>query len=199
MNQENEPQYLSDVTSGPEGVSWDDGDDTHNEEISPPSGDEEEPRDAEWEDVADEDTLDDERGPKHLKLGVQNKQLFTFKRLLQHFAVATNQKLSSMTLFLKLFKHYKPKPDYDNLPSSGSVLLKVNGGDFCKSGSKQKTLPAATPMGKSGKYFHFGLEDGLMGRSPGVVFQDAGILQYVSVYSKHPEILPDCIQKQVSG
>lgn len=152
-----------------------------------------------WEDCSSEDE-DDETciSAKHLKLKKLD-EVITFKRLLQHFAVATNQKHSSMTLFLRLFKHHQPKVDYEDLPSTGATLLKVDGRDFGRvSGSvtRDKKMPLATRMG-NGKYVHFGLENGVAGDSPGVVFQKAGLLQYVAVYKEHPLLLPTSIREKV--
>lgn len=118
--------------------------------------------------------------------------------LLQHFAVATNQHHSHMTLFLKLFKHYKPKVNYNDLPSTGKTLLKVSPKDFGVPNCKEKKLPPVIHMGKSGKYVHFGLEKGIEGNSPGVVFKNAGLLQFVSVYKEDPLLLPICIREQVN-
>ena len=54
----------------------------------------------------------------------------SFKRILQHFAVATGQKHSHLTMLLKLLKEHKPEPYYDTLPSTGGKLLQIDGSDF---------------------------------------------------------------------
>ena len=54
----------------------------------------------------------------------------SFTRILQHFAVATGQKHSHLTILLKLLKHHKPEPEYDTLPSTGEKLLEIDGQDF---------------------------------------------------------------------
>jgi len=53
----------------------------------------------------------------------------SFKRLLQHFAVYTKQKKSSMTYLLKLLIRHSPKPNYDTLPNTGKQLLYIDGRD----------------------------------------------------------------------
>lgn len=154
-----------------------------------------------WEDLDDDDVDEDvawAAGPnrtKHLILS-KGKRLsnITFKRLLQHYFASIKADLSDVTLFLKLFKHYRPKVDYNDLPSFGKTLLKVGVRGF---GGKNNKLPAVIPLGKSGKYVHFGLEKGLSGDSPGDVFHHSGILQFVSLYKQDPLILPTCIRQKV--
>lgn len=51
------------------------------------------------------------------------------KRLLQHYAVYTNQPQTSMSYLLRLLKTHKPEPAYDDLPSSGQQLMAINGYD----------------------------------------------------------------------
>lgn len=53
----------------------------------------------------------------------------TFKRLLQHFAVYTKQKKSSMTYLLNLLIRHQPDPMYDTLPHTGKQLLHKDGSD----------------------------------------------------------------------
>lgn len=151
---------------------------------------------SEWEDVEEDNVWAD--GPhrtKHLKIGsVKNRTVITYKRLLQHYFVSIKADISDVTEYLRLFKYYKPKASYNDLPSSGRTLLKIDGRDF---GGQDKKLPASMLLGKSGKYIHFGLEKGLSGKSPGDVFQNAGLLQFVSLHKQDPLILPTCIRQQV--
>lgn len=53
----------------------------------------------------------------------------TLRRLLQHFAVYTNQTKQSMTYLLQLLKRHQPTPHYDLLPSSGQQLMWIDGSD----------------------------------------------------------------------
>lgn len=60
--------------------------------------------------------------------------LLTFQSILQHFAVVKRQKHSHMTILLKLLKHHKPDPCYDQLPSTREKLLKISEQDFINEG-----------------------------------------------------------------
>jgi len=152
---------------------------------------------SEWEDVEEDNVWAD--GPhrtKHLKVGsVKNRMVISYKRLLQHYFASIKANISDVTEYLRLFKYYKPKANYNDLPCSGKTLLKISGRDF---GSQENKLPAAMLLGKSGKYIHFGLEKGLSGKSPGDVFQNAGLLQFVALHKQDPLILPTCLRQQVT-
>lgn len=135
-----------------------------------------------------------------------------------------------MTYFLKIFKHHKPVPHYDLLPSTGQALMRIDGNDFVDDNYSDKResesddsstgeetdvvevqeepasasaassgikLPAATQI-SGGKYFHFGLERGILCESLGVVFQHADVLQYVTVYKENKQLLPRSLKKKVS-
>ena len=80
-------------------------------------------------------------------------------RLLQHFAVYTNQKQDAMTYLLKLLKTHEPAPCYFFLPSTGKELLKIDGYDWLSTeeSASSKLLPSAVPV-DGGKYFHFGVD-----------------------------------------
>lgn len=147
--------------------------------------------DVEWQDVDDDDSSSDEEvlvdspATEILKI-MPITRCLTWKRLFQHWAVATVQKRKDITLFLRLFKHYKPKLNYNSLPSTAATLLKV----------KKKKQPSTVKF-KGGKYIHFGLENGLAGDSPGLVFENSDLLQFVSVYQTRPELVPRAIRKRV--
>lgn len=64
----------------------------------------------------------------------------SFIKLLRHFSVLTDQKKSHLTKFLRLLHHHKPVIDYDSLPTTGEVLLAIDGRDFPP--VKLDTLPA---------------------------------------------------------
>lgn len=119
-------------------------------------------------------------------------------RLLQHFAVYTNQKQDAMTYLLKLLKTHEPAPCYSFLPSTGKELLKIDGYDWpsTKEAASSKLLPSAVAV-SGGKYFHFGVKTALCGESPGLIYSDADLLQFVDIYLDDPTILPKPIQKRV--
>lgn len=83
----------------------------------------------------------------NLALGQNVDSTITFLMLLQHWAVATHQTKRAMSLFLRLFKYYKPEPNYDSLPRKGETLLKIDKGK----------IPPVEPM-TGGHYVHFGVE-----------------------------------------
>lgn len=130
----------------------------------------------------------------------ESPQSLSFVTLLQHFAAYTGQKLSHMTYLLKLLKTHKPSPYYDELPNSGRELLKISCTDSCSPeegcGSFSKRMPEAKKVNE-GKYFHFGLENALLGNSPGIVHRHSDLLQYVEVYKNHPYLLPTPIRNKV--
>ena len=55
-----------------------------------------------------------------------NNRPITFKRILQHFAVYTKQKKSSMTYLLNLLIRHQPDPMHDTLPHTGKQLLHID-------------------------------------------------------------------------
>ncbi|EFX65992.1 hypothetical protein DAPPUDRAFT_332646 [Daphnia pulex] len=58
-----------------------------------------------------------------IRNATRKDRVLTFKRILQHWAVATNQTHKALNLLLKLLKDNKPEADYDSLPYSGESLL----------------------------------------------------------------------------
>ena len=48
-----------------------------------------------------------------------------------------------------------------------------------------------------GKYVHFGLENALMGKSAGIYFRHADVIQYAGIYATRPELINDEIMKKV--
>lgn len=137
---------------------------------------------------------------RNILMTEESRRTITFKRLLQHFAVYTNQTKEKMTYFLRLFKHFRPRLDYDDLPSTGAALLKINADDFPQTSSQdhgnKKKLPPTSTF-NDGKYVHFGLENGITGKSPGIVFQNSDLLQFVGLYKKEPKILPKTLKRKV--
>jgi len=89
------------------------------------------------------------------------------------------------------------------LPNSGKILLQIDGRDWPGSNGERK-LPVAKQLksldGETnhGKYFHFGLESALAGKSPGIVHRDADLLQFVDLYYDDRSLLPRAIRKRVS-
>lgn len=136
-----------------------------------------------WEDCSDDG---DDCGAPTMNLG-ETKKNITFMRLLQHWAVATYQSKSNMTLFLHLLKHCRPVVNYDLLPNTGNTLLKVN--------KKKKTSTLTTF--NNGKYVHFGLEKGVAGESPGLIFENADVMQFASIYQEKPLLVPESIRRKV--
>lgn len=65
---------------------------------------------------------------------ISSSKSLSFQTILQHFAVVTGQKHSHMTVLLKLLKHHKPDPLYDQLPSTGEKLLKITERDCINEG-----------------------------------------------------------------
>jgi len=93
-------------------------------------------------------------------------------------------------------------PHYSLLPNSGKILLSIDGRDF-PGNRGEKTLPKAKQLksldGQTnhGKYFHFGLESALAGKSPGIIHRDADLFQYVDLYHDDPSLLPRAIRQRV--
>lgn len=110
------------------------------------------------------------------------RKQITFQRLLQHWSTSIVLEQDNLTLFLRLLKHFRPRIDYDSLPSTAKTLLKID----------KKKMPTTQQL-KGGKYIHFGLEKGLAGESPGLVFENADVMQYVSLFKETPEIVPEAI------
>lgn len=110
----------------------------------------------------------------------------TLLELLRHFAVYTNQKQSAMTYLLTLLREHQPLPLYQELPKTGRQLLTV----------REEQLPAAVDLCQ-GKYVHFGLENGILGRSPGILHRDADLLQFLEIYKKCPKLVPKPIRDRV--
>lgn len=54
---------------------------------------------------------------------------FSLRRILQHFAVTTNQSKENMTILLRLLKKNKPIADYDSLSTTSKTLLAIDGND----------------------------------------------------------------------
>lgn len=122
---------------------------------------------------------------------------YSLIQILQHFAVYTGQKLEDMTYLLVLLKHYEPTSHYSSLPRTGEQLLKIDGYDWPSSRDPQtKKLPQPVSLG-GGKYIHFGLENALLGESPGIVHRNADLLQYVEIYNEAPHLLPQSLRKKV--
>ena len=77
----------------------------------------------------------------------------------------TDQTYDNMTALLSLLKEHKPDPCYDTLPSTGEGLLPL------KSYNLPQPIEVKDKNGKIvGKYIHFGLENALLGNSPGIYF-----------------------------
>jgi len=65
---------------------------------------------------------------------------------------------------------------------------------------KRKRPPPVQPtikVGESGEYCHFGLENSLLGDSPGLYFKYAQIVQFAAIYKINPQLLPKPIRDQV--
>lgn len=83
------------------------------------------------------------------------------------------------------------------LPNTGKILLDLKGCNWnAQNGESSEKLPPAIPI-KGGSYFHFGLKDGLLADSPGVVHSTSALLQYVDVYLEDPNLLPKPVSKKV--
>jgi hypothetical protein len=113
--------------------------------------------------------------------------------ILKQFAVYTNQPLSNMTVLLKLLKKYRPDPHYDLLPCTGRKLLDIDGQDIGDSNAK---LPEPDVI-DNGKYFHFGVEKALIGKSPGVYHKYAHLGHFVELCKTRKELVPLPLIKQV--
>lgn len=149
------------------------------------------------------------------------EKTLTLKKILQHFAVSTNQKKSHMTYLLKLLIEYQPLPAYDSLPATGQQLLYIDGRDVVNQISAQTLTSSQTPSSTEQptrkkkrkpmplppvvnlddegncQYVHFGLENALCGDSVGIYFKHADILQYGGIYRTNPEALPFCLRNKV--
>ncbi|EFX70531.1 hypothetical protein DAPPUDRAFT_112645 [Daphnia pulex] len=127
------------------------------------------------------------------------KPTLSLLALLQHFAVYTNQNHSDLTYLLMLLKFYEPEANYSMLPNTGKELVKIDGLDWQPNETEtSRKLPLASPVG-DGKYLHFGLESALSGTSPGIVYRDADLFQFVNVYVDDPHLLPKTIEKRIEA
>ena len=173
----------------------------------------------------------------------------TLKRLLQHYAVYTNQTKENMTYLLQLLKRHQPTPHYDLLPSSGKQLMWIDGSDVVgftageeeliptsttpttesahaedndtnnhssmpadkteippPSGSQNKKknkkrplkLPHIIELEGGAKLMYFGIESALAGDSPGLVFKNADLLQFASIYKRRPRCLTPRMRNRVN-
>jgi hypothetical protein len=97
-----------------------------------------------------------------------------------------------------LLKLYEPEANYSTLPNTGKELIKIYGFDWPSLDQQQPSpkLPPASPVG-DGKYLHFCLESAFSGTSPGIVYLDADLFQFVNVYVDEPHLLPKAIVKRV--
>lgn len=117
-----------------------------------------------------EDVLmnDDETEDEEIDLR-RNPDLFGDKlnmiKLLQHFAVYTNQSQKSMTYLLMLLKIHEPAPSYSLLPKTGKELVRIDSDDFSKTKSGIGFDLLKPVQINEGKYVHFGLEKALNGES----------------------------------
>ena len=130
--------------------------------------------------------------------------------ILQHWIATTSCPRKHVTLLLKLLKHYKPEADYDALPHTAEQLVWIDGSDVTRhdvfsSPSEEITsdlknrnkLPEPKVFQCGGKYLHYGLEVGITGKSAGVLYKDATLLQYIPIYKEDPAFLPRCIRTKV--
>ena len=86
---------------------------------------------------------------------------------------------------------------WELLPSTGKILLDLKGYKWGEQNeASSENLPPAIPI-KGGSYFHFGLKDGLLADSPGVVDSASALLQYVDVYLEDPILFPKPVSKKV--
>lgn len=51
---------------------------------------------------------------------------------------------------------------------------------------------------KGGKLMYFGIEGAIKGDSPGLLFENAHLLQYINLYKKDKDLLPQSIIDQVT-
>lgn len=160
--------------------------------------------------------------PGHVFDSDSNEPPLTLKRILQHYAVYTNQTKDNMTYLLKLLKRHQPKPHYDSLPSSGMQLLWIDGSDVdgfpqpapavisvtdaavpppTTAGPEKKKkkrplkLPKVIELDDGGKFMCFGLEAALKGESPGLVYKNADLIQLASLYRCRPRCVTPRMRK----
>lgn len=81
-----------------------------------------------------------------------------------------------------------------NDPASTSTSVRTKKKSF----RKRRTLPIALVFpDKGGKLMYFGLEQAILGDSPGVMFKNADLIQYMNVYAEDPGYLPKTLRKKV--
>lgn len=119
-----------------------------------------------WENVPTDDGLDDQR--KKLVESTykpNNMRKLSFVRILQHVAAAGKIRLCILTLFLTLLKKHQPTINYQKLPKQGRTLLRLDEKD--KARLAEQVITAKEGKAEVGTYVHFGLEDAILGQSPG--------------------------------
>lgn len=133
---------------------------------------------------------------------------FTFLRLIQHWAVNEGIHVKALTRLLGLIHHLKPVPSkYQDFPMDGRTLLAIprthpvyrcKAGDDIKPRDIKEDYQQGKGFEKSGQrtvasYIHFGLEDGLIGKSIGLVHRFHYITLLRRIHTVFPFLLPDCM------
>lgn len=81
-------------------------------------------------------------------------------------------------------------------PGIQSTDLNLEKGQKKRRG-KRRLLKADVLPNNGGKLMYFGVERGISGNSPGVMFKDADLFQYVNIHQEDKTILPHCLREKV--
>lgn len=126
-------------------------------------------------------------------LGNKKKEI-SMRRLAAHWAVRWNQTNDAMSDFCRLFKGYHDSV-FRGLPWTGKALVAVN--KNISNGNKKeypfRQIFGPTKIGVKacvGEYVHFGIEDGILGTSIGVVHWYEHVTQFRRIHLICPELLP---------
>jgi hypothetical protein len=87
--------------------------------------------------------------------------------------------------------------------SKGPCLILILLPDRVLDNKKKRNRPGSLPKAKIirgvGNYIHFGLENALMGDSPGLVYKNADLFTYAAIYKDHPDYIHDSLRKKVKA
>lgn len=172
----------------------------------------------------DEDEDDDAVGISTLPMRICKmlvrtnvKSKYSFVRILQHWTAKRRIDHQSITELLFLLNTYQPDIVYtvgheDKLPWCAKTLLKIDTAKLQNDFKPEKINPAKdakvppslskkdselTAKALQGEYIHFGLENGLLGNSPGLIHHWEYIATLRRIHAVFPNFLPEEFVKLV--